>query len=257
VTKKEICIFVPKIIIMEKTNKNFEVEQLLINAKSSFDNFFLLEEKTKFCARCNNLKLKSEFHVDNSRKDKCKHSCKECMKKYRFNENYQRLEKLRNIKNKDKNSILNKERINKYKQEYLIKTNELKKEIINNNYKEIPFIKNYFINEYGVICTHSSFKNFHKYKKCSIKIIPQRINIHGYMVLSIKKEYRVHQLVAATFLNHKIDGFKAVVDHVDGNKLNNHVSNLQIVTQFQNLIKGRYYKSKDPKWLKWIESIRY
>lgn len=243
---------------MEKTNKNFEVQQLLINAKSSFDNFFLLEEKTKFCARCNSLKLKSEFHVDNSRKDKCKHSCKECMKKYRFNENYQRLEKLRNIKNKDRALLLSKERNNKFNQEYLIKINELKQELINNGYKEIPILKNYFINKYGVICTFSGKFNFIRYKIPPIKIIYGIINCYGYRVIKKnKKEYRIHQLVAATFLNHKIDGFKAVVDHVDGNKLNNHVSNLQIVTQFQNLIKGRYYKSKDPKWLKWIESIRY
>lgn len=225
---------------MEKINKN------------------LFYQDYKLCKRCNQIKLKYYFNVDNSRKDKCKHSCKECMKNYRSQGNYKNLERLRTIKNKDRNSFLVKERHKKYKQQYIIKKNELKEELINNGYKEIPILKNHFINKYGVICTFSELSNFIRYKICPAKMIYGIINIYGYRVFKKgKKEYRIHQLVAVTFLNHKINGHKSVIDHVDSNKLNNHVSNLQIVTQFQNLIKGRYHKSKDPKWIKWIESIRY
>jgi hypothetical protein len=45
---------------------------------------------------------------------------------------------------------------------------------------------------------------------------------------------RVHQLVAESFLNHKICGHKLVVNHKDFNKQNNHVDNLEIVTQREN-----------------------
>lgn len=226
--------------------------------KFNADLFWDKYNSLKFCTGCNKAKLKSGFSVDNSRKDKLKCRCKECIKLKRLNPRFLELERLRMLKNKDRALLLSKERNNKFNQEYLIKINELKQELINNGYKEIPILKNYFINKYGVICTFSGKFNFIRYKISPIKIIYGIINCYGYRVIKKnKKEYRIHQLVAVTFLNHKIGGFKAVVDHVDGNKLNNHVSNLQIVTQFQNLIKGRYHKSKDPKWIKWIESIRY
>ena len=45
---------------------------------------------------------------------------------------------------------------------------------------------------------------------------------------------RVHQLVAESFLNHKICRHKLVVNHKDFNKQNNHVDNLEIVTQREN-----------------------
>lgn len=54
-----------------------------------------------------------------------------------------------------------------------------------------------------------------------------------------EKTKHVHQLVAIAFLNHKPDGFNIVVDHIDGDKHNNHLSNLQLLTTRQNLSKGR------------------
>jgi len=61
----------------------------------------------------------------------------------------------------------------------------------------------------------------------------------GYLKVSISKNtkrntYCVHQLVAITFLNHKLCGHKLVVNHKDFNKLNNHVDNLEVVTQREN-----------------------
>lgn len=73
---------------------------------------------------------------------------------------------------------------------------------------------------------------------------PQK-NGSGYLFVrlskdSIEKQITIHQLVAITFLNHKPNKFEKVVDHIDNNKLNNYVGNLQIVTNREN-------SSKDTK----------
>jgi len=80
----------------------------------------------------------------------------------------------------------------------------------------------------------------------------------------IKKTFKVHQLVAIAFLNHtpnKYDGL--LVDHIDGNKLNNHLSNLQLVTNRKNSSKDR--KNKTSKFTgvswhkqsnKWLAQVR-
>lgn len=44
----------------------------------------------------------------------------------------------------------------------------------------------------------------------------------------------VHALVAEAFLGHKPDGFNKVINHKDFDKLNNSVSNLEIVTNRDN-----------------------
>lgn len=49
-----------------------------------------------------------------------------------------------------------------------------------------------------------------------------------------KTTFTVHQLVAIAFLNHKVNGFKLVVDHIDFNRLNNRVDNLKIITTREN-----------------------
>jgi len=47
-----------------------------------------------------------------------------------------------------------------------------------------------------------------------------------------RKKYYIHRLVAETFIGEIPE--KHCVNHVDGNKLNNNVGNLEIVTQKQN-----------------------
>jgi hypothetical protein len=54
----------------------------------------------------------------------------------------------------------------------------------------------------------------------------------------------VHRLVAETFLGlHK----GLVVDHIDDNPLNNHIDNLQWITQSQNILKAKRKKKKNQK----------
>lgn len=52
---------------------------------------------------------------------------------------------------------------------------------------------------------------------------------------NVRVKFNVHQLVAITFLNHKPDGFKKVVDHINEDKLDNRLENLRIVSHSDNL----------------------
>ena len=95
------------------------------------------------------------------------------------------------------------------------------------------------------------------------RILTNRKNSCGYYLIQLFKDGNmknilIHQLVAMAFLNHKPNGYKLVVDHINDNKLDNRVENLQIVTQRVNTCKtqGKYsskykgvcYNKKANKW---------
>jgi hypothetical protein len=73
------------------------------------------------------------------------------------------------------------------------------------------------------------------------KILKNRVHSNGYYFLNIKNDYglmkniKVHQLVAIAFLNHKPNGHKLVVDHINGDRKDNNVLNLRIITQRENV----------------------
>lgn len=70
-------------------------------------------------------------------------------------------------------------------------------------------------------------------------------NNKGYLLVSLSKSnkynsFTIHSLVAVAFLGHKPDGTcKIVVDHIDNNKLNNNVNNLQLISQRENASKDK------------------
>ena len=79
------------------------------------------------------------------------------------------------------------------------------------------------------------------------KIIKKRISTTGYYIITlckngVVKTFEVHKLVAMAFLNHKPNGHKLVIDHIDNNPLNNNLTNLQIISNRKNTSKDKTSK---------------
>lgn len=66
------------------------------------------------------------------------------------------------------------------------------------------------------------------------KILKGSIDSDGYTVMKLnKKIYKLHRLVAVQFIENPLD--KPQVNHLDGNKRNNEVSNLEWVSAKENI----------------------
>jgi hypothetical protein len=75
------------------------------------------------------------------------------------------------------------------------------------------------------------------------RMLKQSIDSSGYYCVGLSdknsKIFRIHKLMAITFLNHIPNKYTSVIDHVDNNKLNNCIDNIQIISQRKNLTKDR------------------
>lgn len=104
------------------------------------------------------------------------------------------------------------------------------------------------------------------------KILKPSLNIHGYYQLTlckdnIKKNWRIHVLVAMAFLNHiPAKNHNICVDHINEVKTDNRPDNLQIISSRFNCHKSKNIKSKTSKYIgvsynnkiqKWVSSIYY
>lgn len=70
----------------------------------------------------------------------------------------------------------------------------------------------------------------------------------GYLRINLFKESKrktiyIHQLVAIAFLGHKPKGNKLVVDHIDNNKTNNKLENLQVISSRENSSKDQWRRN--------------
>ena len=68
------------------------------------------------------------------------------------------------------------------------------------------------------------------------------------------KTRKVHQLVAEAFLNHKRCGMEFVINHIDFNKTNNKVENLEIITQRENSNKKHLKSTSKYTGVSWSEN---
>lgn len=68
----------------------------------------------------------------------------------------------------------------------------------------------------------------------------------GYIVYHNNKvgTMKVHRIIASAFLGLDIDNLETIIDHIDGNRSNNNVSNLRVVTHTQNCMN---YQNKEVK----------
>lgn len=127
----------------------------------------------------------------------------------------------------------------------------------------------YKVSDYGRVKSLCRHINHSKGGKCLIKekILKQGIEATGRSNVSLRKNlesktHKVHKLVAIAFLNHTPNGHKIVVDHIDNDKTNNILSNLQLITQRENCSKDRRGTSKYTgicwckKNKKWVSQIR-
>jgi hypothetical protein len=92
-------------------------------------------------------------------------------------------------------------------------------------------------------------------KNPKFKLIPNvENNGKGYNDIWINgKLIRRHRVICYTFKNLDIDNEKLHIDHIDGNRINNNINNLRIVTPHQNhfnvtTAKGYCYNKTRNKW---------
>lgn len=99
----------------------------------------------------------------------------------------------------------------------------------------------YEITEFGDVFAMERTVESGKNKMCvryyERKEKPQRFDKYGYKRVSLSKNgivktISVHRLVAITFIE---GDSKLTVNHKDGNKLNNHFSNLEFISSSENL----------------------
>lgn len=119
-------------------------------------------------------------------------------------------------------------------------------------WKDIPGYEGlYQVSNFGKVKSIRT-KKLHK-GKYPIKVKPKELNpwkeSNGYYQVTLwknkkRKVFYVHQLVALCFLGHISNGLEYQIDHIDNDKTNNNLNNLQIITLRENSSKDRKGTSK-------------
>lgn len=105
-------------------------------------------------------------------------------------------------------------------------------------YKDIPSYEGHY--------QISNFGNVKSLKRNSERILSPSIDkTKGYYRICLRKykkrkSYYIHQLVAIAFLDHIPNGNKTVVDHINNDKTNNNLYNLQVISNRENLSKDKW-----------------
>ena len=114
------------------------------------------------------------------------------------------------------------------------------------NFKDIPGFEGlYQASDCGQVKSLERLDKLGRFVK--EKILKLFKNRNGYYYLHLikdgnKKSMRVHVLVAMAFLGHIPDGHTIVPDHKDTDKSNNNLSNIELITQRENI--ERYWSTK-------------
>lgn len=118
-------------------------------------------------------------------------------------------------------------------------------------WKDVPeYLNIYQISDLGRVKSLSRYKN-HPLTGLSFfedRILKPRLNGHGYSRAAlfkegVRKDFRVHQLMANVFFNHISNGHVIVVDHINNIKTDNRKVNLQLISQRENASKDKVSKS--------------
>ena len=122
-------------------------------------------------------------------------------------------------------------------------------------WKDIPnYEKIYQVSNFGNVKRLARYGNSGRHTNAFFpeKLMKLQLDNNGYYRVSLtndKVRYKatVHQLVALCFFGIKTDRLK-VVDHIDNNKLNNNLNNLQIISARNNVKKHRKTTNKTSKY---------
>jgi len=96
--------------------------------------------------------------------------------------------------------------------------------------KNIKGFENYLVSESGTIINSKTGRN-----------LKNSLNTNGYEIVQISqngysKNLTIHRIVYAAYVGDITDGFE--VNHIDGNKRNNHFTNLELTTHKENMYKA-------------------
>lgn len=100
----------------------------------------------------------------------------------------------------------------------------------------------YQVSNHGKIKSLERYKKNHsKLKKVNEKILKTATNRYGYCIVVLSKNgishtYTVHKLVMESFNRSPYEN--EVINHIDSNKTNNNIENLEYVTQKENIRKA-------------------
>jgi hypothetical protein len=120
--------------------------------------------------------------------------------------------------------------------------------------KEIPGYEGlYSIDENGLVYSHGRkiIRTDGRPRTCKPRILTQQVSIKGYKTSALTTyegkitTELIHRLVAFAFYGKS----KMIVDHIDGNKQNNHVTNLRYCKSYENLTfrnTAKEYKNETP-----------
>jgi len=88
-----------------------------------------------------------------------------------------------------------------------------------------------------------------------IGVLKPSISSSGYYTCVLYKDFKkrtisMHTIIAMAFLGHRREGHKFEIDHIDGDKKNNRVDNLRILTTRENTTEyQKRNKSKSSKYI--------
>jgi hypothetical protein len=98
-------------------------------------------------------------------------------------------------------------------------------------------------------------------RKLKGKVLKDALCSPGYFGVELNKNGKsktitVHKLVAYAFLNHKPCGYKLVVNHIDINRENNNLYNLEIITNRENTNRKHIKSSSKYVGVCWNKKIK-
>lgn len=138
-------------------------------------------------------------------------------------------------------------------------------------YKDIPGYEGYYqVSNLGNVKSLPRILIRNNGRTLSLKerILTPSLDTPGYRFVILcrlgkRRNYKISQLVAMAFLNHKRNGFNIVVDHINNVKTDDRLENLQLLTNRENCSKNRVNGSSkyvgvcwDKSRKKWIATIQ-